>query len=315
MNKKVVVLGGGTGMSFLIKGLKNFPLDITTIVSVCDDGRSTGKLRTEFNIPAVGDIRKILIAFAETEPLVEKLLEYRFDTSSTLSGHTVGNLLLAASTNITGNMSDGIEALGKVLNLKGHVIPLTEDNVTLVGKMEDGSIIEGEHLITQSEKKVVDVYYKKKPRVKKEALIAIKESDLIVLSMGSIYTSILPNLICDEILKEIDNSKAKIVYTCNLVTQPGETDDFKLSDHIKILNRYLGNRKIDVVIANNGNIDEALALKYSNLEQKLPVIIDAAETKKEHVKIISENLVTIENSLLRHDTLKLGYHIFSLLMR
>lgn len=315
MNKKVVVLGGGTGMSFLIKGLKEFPIDITTIVSVCDDGKSTGRLRDEFNIPAVGDIRKILVALSETEPLFEKLLNYRFETTSDLNGHAVGNLLLAAASNVTGNMSDGIEALGRVLKLKGKVLPLTEDNVTLIGKMKDGSIVEGEHNITESCKSVVDVYYKKKPKINKKVLQAIKEADLIVLSMGSLYTSVIPNLISDDIIKEIDNSKAKIVYTCNLVTQPGETDDFMVSDHIRVLNKYLGKRKIDIVIANNGTIDKELAIKYASLEQKDPVILDTKETKKENVKIISENLVVVENNLLRHDTLKLGYHIFSLLMR
>lgn len=129
MKKKVVILGGGTGLSWLLKGLKEFPIDISAIVSVCDDGRSTGRLREEFNIPAMGDIRKVLVSMASTEPLVEKLLNYRFETTSDLNGHTVGNLLLTASKEITGNMSDGIEALGKVLNLKGKVIPFSEDNV------------------------------------------------------------------------------------------------------------------------------------------------------------------------------------------
>ena len=314
MNKKVVVLGGGTGMSCLIRGLKQFPLDITTVVSVCDDGKSTGRLRNEFNIPAVGDIRRILIALSETEPLVEQLLNYRFETTSDLNGHTVGNLLLTASSNITGNMSDGIETLGKVLNLKGKVLPLTEDNVVLMGEMQDGTIIEGEHNITENSKRIKDVYYKEEPIVNEEVLNSIKEADLIVLSMGSLYTSIIPNLICKDIIKQIDESKAKIVYTCNLMTQPGETDDFKVSEHIKVLNKYLGKRKIDIVIANNGTIDKKLALKYSNLEQKDPVLLDVKETKQENVKIISENLVKIENNLLRHDILKLGYHLFSLVL-
>ena len=132
--------------------------------------------------------------------------------------------------------------------------------------------------------------------------------------MGSLYTSIIPNLICKDIINEIDKSKAKIVYTCNIMTQPGETDDYKVSDHIKTLNKYLGKRKIDVVIANNGKIDRKLARKYSNLEQKDPVVLDVKETKEENVKIISENLVIIENNLLRHDILKLGFHIFSLVL-
>ena len=314
MNKKVVVLGGGTGMSCLIRGLKKFPLDITTVVSVCDDGRSTGRLRNEFNIPAVGDIRQILVSLSETEPLVEKLLNYRFNTTSDLNGHTVGNLLLTASSNITGNMSDGIETLGHVLNLKGRVLPLTEDNVTLMAKMQDGSIIEGEHSITEYNGKIEQVYYKEEPIINEAVLNAIKEADLIILSMGSLYTSIIPNLICKDIINEIDKSEAKIVYTCNIMTQPGETDDYKVSDHIKTLNKYLGKRKIDVVIANNGKIDRKLARKYSNLEQKDPVVLDVKETKEENVKIISENLVIIENNLLRHDILKLGFHIFSLVL-
>ena len=136
MNKKVVVLGGGTGLSTLLRGLKQFPLDITAIVSVCDDGKSTGVLRKEFNIPAVGDIRRVIVSLSETEPLIEKLLNYRFSTSSDLNNNTVGNLLLTALANISGNMSDGIESLGKVLNLKGKVLPLIEDNVILMGQME-----------------------------------------------------------------------------------------------------------------------------------------------------------------------------------
>ena len=315
MNNKVVVLGGGTGMSHLIKGLKLFPLDITTVVSVCDDGKSTGRLRNEFHIPAVGDIRRILVALSETEPLVEELLNYRFNTTSDLNGHTVGNLLLTAATNITGNMSDGIEALGKVLNLKGKVLPLTEDNVILMAEMTDGSIVEGEHLITESSKKIKKVFYKNDAKINDNVINSIREADLIVLSMGSLYTSIIPNLINNDIIKEIDNSHAKIVYTCNLMTQPGETDDFKVSDHLNALNSYLGKRKIDIVIANKGSIDKNVALKYANLEQKDPVILDTKEIRKNGTKILSDDFAILENNVLRHDTLKLGYNIFSIILR
>lgn len=315
MNNKVVVLGGGTGMSHLIKGLKLFPLDITTVVSVCDDGKSTGRLRNEFHIPAVGDIRRILVALSETEPLVEELLNYRFNTTSDLNGHTVGNLLLTAATNITGNMSDGIEALGKVLNLKGKVLPLTEDNVILMAEMTDGSIVEGEHLITESSKKIKKVFYKNDAKINDNVINSIREADLIVLSMGSLYTSIIPNLISNDIIKEIDNSHAKIVYTCNLMTQPGETDDFKVSDHLNALNSYLGKRKIDIVIVNKGSIDKNVALKYANLEQKDPVILDTKEIRKNGTKILSDDFAILENNVLRHDTLKLGYNIFSIILK
>lgn len=314
MNNKVVVLGGGTGMSHLIKGLKLFPIDITTVVSVCDDGKSTGRLRNEFHIPAVGDIRRILVALSETEPLFEELLNYRFETTSDLNGHTVGNLLLTAATNITGNMSDGIEALGKVLNLKGKVLPLTEDNVILMADMEDGTKVEGEHFITESNKKIKKVYYKENAKANEKVIKAIREADLIVLSMGSLYTSIIPNLIIDDIVKEINKSKAKIVYTCNLMTQPGETDGFKVSDHIKVLNNYLGERNVDIVIANKAIIEESIAFKYSNLEQKDPVILDIKEVKKLGAKVVCDDLAIIENDVIRHDTLKLGYNIFSIIL-
>ena len=160
-------------MSNLLRGLKQFPLDITAIVTVCDDGSSTGILREEFNIPAVGDIRRVLVALSETEPLVMELFNYRFKTTSDLDGHTVGNLLLTAATEIRGNLSDGIEALSKVLNLKGKVVPLTEDNVTLMAEMEDGSIIEGEHYITERNGKIKKVFYKENAVATKEALEAI----------------------------------------------------------------------------------------------------------------------------------------------
>ena len=314
MKKKVVVLGGGTGCSTLLRGLKEFPIDLTAIVSVCDDGNSTGVLREEFNIPAVGDIRRVLVSLSETEPLVMELFNYRFKTKSDLDGHTVGNLLLTASTEITGNLSDGIEALSKVFNLKGKVVPLTEENVTLIGEMGDGAVIEGEHNITQYKSSVKRVYYKEKPRPTKEAVKAIKEADLILLSMGSVFTSIIPNLICEEIVEAIDSSKGKIMYACNMVTQPGETEDFKVSDHVRLLNQYLGKRKINVVVANNGKIDEDMAKRYESLEQKDPVELDRKETRAMVEKIIADDYVIIKNNLHRHNVLKLGLHIFGYLL-
>lgn len=314
MKRKVVVLGGGTGSSTLLRGLKEFPIDLTAIVSVCDDGNSTGVLREEFSIPAVGDIRRVLVALSETEPLVMELFNYRFKTTSDLDGHTVGNLLLTASSEITGNLSDGIEALSKVFNLKGKVVPLTEENVVLMGEMKDGSIVEGEHHITQCNKGIKNVFYKETPVPTRAAVKAIEEADLIVLSMGSLFTSIIPNLICDEILDAIARSKGKIMYACNMVTQPGETDDFKVSDHIKLLNRYLGKRKIDVVIANDGKIDEDMARRYESLEQKDPVILDMEETKELVDRVISDDYVIVKNNLLRHNVMKLSMHIFGYLL-
>ena len=311
--KKVVVIGGGTGMSNLLSGLKQYPLDITAIVTVCDDGKSTGILREEFNIPAVGDIRRVLVSLSETEPLVMDLFNYRFETTSDLDGHTVGNLLLTASSEITGNLSDGIEALSKVLNLKGKVVPLTEDNVTLMATMEDGSVVEGEHNITQSKKKIKRVYYKENAIATKAALKAIREADLILFSMGSLFTSIIPNLLIPEIVNEIGKSRAKIMYACNMMTQPGETDGFRVSDHIKKLNEYLADRKIDIVLVNNGTIDEKMAKFYETQEQKDPVVYDKENNDYE---VIADDFTYItKNKLLRHDNIKLGFHIFYYLMK
>lgn len=315
MNKKVIVFGGGTGLSCLLKGLKQFPVDITAVVSVCDDGGSTGILRDEFDILAVGDIRKVLVALSQTESSVEELLNHRFNTNGTLNKHTVGNILLTAATEMTGSIQQGIELLGKVLNLCGNVMPVTESNITLSAEMMDGSVVDGEHFITASSKKIKRVFYKETPEINDSLLKEIKSADLIVFSMGSLYTSILPCLLSKEIMNKLDKSSAPIVYACNLFTQPGETDKFKVSDHLKIINSYLGKRKIDVVIANNGKIDERLAYKYLSTEQKDPVLIDYDETKKNVKKIIEDNLITIENGVFRHDTLKLGYLLFSELLR
>ncbi len=317
-NKKVVILGGGTGLSTLLRGLKNFPLNITAVVSVSDDGKSTGRLRKEFNIPAVGDVRRVLVSLAEIEPLVEKVLNYRFNTNSELNGHTVGNLLLTAMTNITGNMSDGIEQIGKVLNLKGKVLPLTEDNVTLMGKMEDGTIIEGEHNITEAGKKIEEVFYKEKPVICQSVIDELKEADLIIFSMGSLYTSIIPNLISKEVIKAIDESNAKLMYTCNMMTQPGETDGYTISDHIQVLNKYLGSKKINAVVVNNGRIDKDIIEKYSSLEQKDQINLtekQKEEIKKMGVKIIKNNYVIVEDELIRHNSIKLATDIFTYLMK
>lgn len=314
--KKVVVLGGGTGMSNLLRGLKKYPLDITAIVTVCDDGKSTGILREEFNIPAVGDIRRVLVALSETEPLVMDLFNYRFNTSSDLDGHTVGNLLLTAASEITGNLSDGIEALSKVMNLKGKVVPLTEDNVVLMAEMEDGTIIEGEHHITETNAKIKKVYYKEDAVATKESLAAIMNADLIVFSMGSLYTSIIPNLLIESVVKEIEKSKAKLVYVCNMMTQPGETDDFSVTDHVKVLNDYLGNRNIDIVLANTGIIDEKMAKFYETQEQKDPVVYDEENFNELNLQVIGDDFTFItDNNLLRHDNIKLGFHIFYYLMK
>lgn len=313
MNKKVVVFGGGTGLSYLLRGLKQYPLDITAVVSVCDDGGSTGKLRDEFNILAPGDIRKVIEALSDNENELSKLLNYRFTSNGELNNHSLGNLILLAEMKIQGSAEKAIESLSKILNLKGKILPFTEDAVTLMGEMEDNTIIEGEHHITEYPQKIKRVFYKEEPKINNKLLNEIKKADLIILSMGSLFTSIIPNLLSDKIKNAIDNSNAEIVYCCNLFTQPGETDDYKVSDHIKTLNSYLGEKKIDYVIANNGYIEENLAKKYATEEQKDIVIVDKKETEKLGNTVVLDDLVYINNkNVFRHNYVKLGFLIHTI---
>lgn len=309
--KKVVVFGGGTGLSQLLKGLKIFPIDITAVVTVCDDGRTTGKLRKECNIPAVGDLRRVIISLAETPTIFDSLFEYQFKTKGNLNEYKLGNLILTGLLNVTGSLSEGIEQVGQVLKIKGQVLPLTEDNPTLMGHMEDDSIVEGEHKITESNKKIKKVFYKEDIKANSKVIKAINESELIIFSMGSLYTSIIPNLLNTEIIEAIDKSKSKIMYTCNMVSQPGETDEFKVSDHIEKINEYLGSKKIDVVLANNQNIEKELIEKYKNLEQKDQIKLDKENIK---VELISNNYVKIENNTIRHNSDKVALDIYSYLV-
>ena len=316
MYKKVVVLGGGTGISYLLKGLKDFPVDITAVITVSDNGRSTGKLREEFHTPAVGDIRKVITNLSQIDDPIKKMMSYRFQTSSDLDGHAVGNLILTAMLEITGSLKDSIAHLSKLLDVRHTVLPLSEDSdLTLMGEDEEGNIIEGEEQITKAHRKLKRIFYKTEPKVLKEVIDALKEADLIVFSMGSLYTSILPNIICKEVKETLQQLKTPIMYLCNIVTQPGETDHFKVSDHVKLLNKYL-ERKIDVVVANNTKISEKMAHKYETEEQKDPVLIDYEELKKMKVELIEGDLMIIdEDNTLKHHSLKLSSLIFSYLMR
>ena len=315
-NKKVVVFGGGTGLSYLLKGLKDFPLDITAVITVSDDGRSTGKLREEFHAPAVGDIRKVLSSLSSTSQNIKNMLEYRFDTTSDLDGHALGNLILISLLNITGSLKESINELCTLLDIKNKVLPLTEDaNLTLMAEMTDGSVIEGEASITKSDKKVKRLFYKEQPEVLEEVKVAIKEADLIIFSMGSLYTSIFPHIISDDIRKTLDEVKTPIMYLCNIVTQPGETDDFTVSDHVNLINSYLGKHKLDAVIASNSKISEEMALRYANEEQKDPVKIDYPVLSKLDTEFIEADLLTIDDNTLKHHSRKLSALIFSYLMK
>ena len=316
MHKKVTILGGGTGMSYLLRGLKEFPVDITAIITVSDNGASTGKLRKEFNTPAVGDVRKVITNLSGIDDPIKKMMEYRFKTSSDLNGHAVGNLILTSMLEITGSLKESIACLSKLLDVKHKVLPISEDsNLTLMGLDKDGNIIEGEEQITKAHRKFEKIYYKEEPKVLDEVLDSIKEADLIIFSMGSLYTSILPNIICRQVKEALNKATAPIMYLCNAVTQPGETDGYTVGDHVELLNKYLDYKKIDVVIANNTKIDKKIAEKYESKEQKDPVKLDYGKLDKIGVELIEEDLIVVEDNVLRHDSMKLSSLIFSYLMR
>ena len=316
MYKKIVVFGGGTGISYLLRGLKDFPVDITAVIAVSDNGRSTGKLRKEFHTPAVGDIRKVITNLSQIDEPIKDMMSYRFKTSSDLDGHAVGNLILTAMLDITGSLKESIASLSKILDVRHTVLPISEDSdLTLMGLDENGNVIEGEEEITQADAKIEKIFYKNEPKVLPEVVEAVNQADLIIFSMGSLYTSILPNIICKEVKKALDKTTAPIMYLCNIVTQPGETDDFTVGDHVKLLNRYLNKKKVNVVIANNEKIEEEMAKRYESEEQKDPVLIDYEELEKIGVELIEEDLIDIDNNTLKHDSLILSSLIFSYLMR
>lgn len=314
-NKKVVLLGGGTGTSFVVKGLKYFPIDLTAIISVADDGSSTGRLRKEFYTPAVGDIRKVLSNLSTLPEEAKNIMEYRLDTYSDLNGHAIGNLVLTSLIKETGSLKKSIECLSQIMGVKQKVLPLSEDYLTLMGETIDGEIIEGEEKITKAKKKYKRFFYKNEPKVLPEVIKAISEADLIILSLGSLYTSVLPNIICKDVQDAIKNAKGKVMYICNAMTQPGETDKFGVSDHVKILEQYIGEGTIDVVIASNTEISEEMLEKYSTEEQKEQVPIDYENIKKCSYELIEDDLLTIFDGTLKHDSMKLSADIFSYLMR
>ncbi len=311
--KKVVIFGGGSGQSQLLKGLMQFPLDITAVVSVSDNGKSTGKLREEFQIPAVGDITKVLMAMSTTSKGVKELLNYRFNKDSSIGNHSIKNLIMTALLEMKGDFAHSLPILCDLLDVKGTILPLTEDCADLIGITKDGEEIYGEAEITAARQHIASIKYSKKINVNKKVLDAIAKADLIIISAGSLVTSIMPNLICPEIKKAIKNSKAKTLYICNMLTQPGETDGFKVSNHIKFLEKTLGRHSIDAVIANTSEIPHKMSL-LAKSEGKDPVLIDEKEIEKMKIKLISEKLFKVEEGYVRHDALKTAYLIFSYLM-
>ena len=311
--KKVVIFGGGSGLSQILKGLKEFPLDITAVVSVSDNGSSTGSLREEFSIPAVGDITKVLLAMSTESKGVKDLFNYRFSKESSLNNHSIKNLIMTALLEMKGDFAHSLPILCDLLDVKGTILPLTEDNVDLIGITRDGERIVGEAEITEARSKIVDLEYSQDIKVTPKVLDAIKKADLIVFSSGSLITSIMPNIIVPEIQEAIKKSKAKKLYICNMLTQPGETDNFKVSDHIKFIERYIGEGQINAVIANTAEIATNMQV-LAKSEGKDAVAIDVSKLHNMGVTLLADKLFKVEDGYVRHDALKTSFLIFSYIM-
>ena len=305
----------GHGTSSVLRGLKYFPIEITAVITVSDNGSSTGRLRKEFSTPAVGDIRHVLSSLSTLPDEIKDIMEYRLSTYSDLNGHALGNLLLTSLLKETNSFKTSIENLSKLLHVEHTVLPLSEDCLTLMGETTDGEIIEGEENITKANKEYTRIFYKENPHVFPEVFEKIAEADLIILSMGSLYTSVMPHLICPDIVKSIHDSKAKVMYICNAMTQPGETDNFTVNDHVQMLEKYLGKDSIDVVIVSNTEVSDELLDKYATEEQKDPVRIDYENIVKQNYEILEDDLLTTSDGTIKHDSLKLSSIIFSYLMR
>ena len=307
--KKIVIFGGGTGLSTVLSGLKLFPIDVTAVIAVSDDGSSTGVLKEELDIPAVGDLGKVLLSMANVDQQFVDLLRYRFTSEGTLHNHPVRNILLAALIDLQGDLTSASKYMSRLLQVKGTVLPLTGEKVELIGHGKNQEFF-GEMEVSNNIRSIDRLAYDHPIRVNTEVLEKIHEADLIVFSPGSLYTSIIPHLISPEIIAALDVSKAPIMYVSNLVSQPGETDGYSVSDHVAVLNEYLGGRKIDVVIANTGAVGEDVAGSYK-AENK--TVVDLDLDQKEGV--IADDIVHIDEAgSVRHDALKTAFLIFSYLM-
>lgn len=309
----IVVIGGGTGMPILLRGLKNLPIDLTALVTVADDGGSTGKLRSEMAIPAPGDIRNVIAALSDAEPMLLDLFQHRFSVENSLSGHSLGNLLLAAMTSITGDFNTGIKEISRVLNVKGNIYPISDENMSLHAMMEDGEIVSGESNIPLANKKIDRVFLRPEPvHPLPNAIEAIQNADLVVISPGSLYTSILPNMIIPHIEEAIRETKGKVVYVCNVMTQAGETTDYTASDHVQAIIDHVGNACVQSIIVHNEPIKQNIQNIYA-LEDAEPVLFDTQRLLDMDLEIIQDDIIDYSKTSLRHDTRKISRLLYSLI--
>ena len=310
--KKIVTIGGGTGNSILLRGVKKFTSNITTIVTVADDGGGSGVLREDLGMLPPGDIRNCLVALANTEPIMEKLINYRFSNGQ-LKGQSLGNLLIAAMNDICGDFNEAIKEISNVLAITGKVLPMTLDNVKLFAELEDGSTIEGESNITflnrKNGGKIKRVYTSPKLILPlKESIDSIMDADIVLLGPGSLYTSIIPNLLVTDISQALKETKAEVVYILNIMTQPGETNDYSVTDHVAAIIDHANSNIIDKIVVNSKEVDKYAKYRYKSIENSTPIYLtdeDREDMKELGIEIIEADICDISYDYIVHDPNKL----------
>ncbi|WP_291259772.1 uridine diphosphate-N-acetylglucosamine-binding protein YvcK [Fusobacterium sp.] len=315
MNKKpkVVVIGGGSGISVVLRGLKYLPVELTAIVSVADDGGSSGALRKEFDSPPPGDLRNVLIALSDVEPIIEDVFQYRFKEESSIGAHPLGNLLIMAMNEITGNIGVAVDRLRKLFNIKAKILPATLERVVLYGETESGEIIEGESNIPLSHEKIRRVFYRNERIAPEENLKILEEADLIVFGIGSLYTSLIPNLLLKGVKESLEKTKGKVVYVCNAMQQPGETEGYSAVDHIDAICEVIGNEVISEIVVDTREIPKDILERY-NKQNSDRVLIDKQELKKRGLKVRDRDILEIDSKgMVRHHPYKLAATLYSLI--
>lgn len=302
---KVVVIGGGTGLSVLLRGLKHRPWQLTAVVTVADDGGSSGRLRNDLNIPPPGDIRNVLVALSDTEPLLEQVLQYRFRRGEGLSGHSLGNLLLAALCDVTGDFVTAIKELSRVLAVRGKVLPSSDQAVVLKAVMTDGTEVVGESNIPLAGKRIRQLsLLPDDVAANREAVDEILAADCLIVGPGSLYTSLLPNLLVKGVAEAVIQSSACKIYVCNLMTQPGETDGFNAAEHVDVLVQHVGHRLFDYVIVNRAEFPAAVLQQYA-AQGAQPVAAAEPALSAMGYQVIADELISYE-TYVRHDAQRLG---------
>ncbi|AGB41997.1 hypothetical protein Halha_2113 [Halobacteroides halobius DSM 5150] len=310
---KIVVVGGGTGLSTLLRGLKKYTSNLTALVTVADDGGSSGMLREELGILPPGDIRNCLVALADTEPLMESLFQYRYKKGTDLKGHSFGNLFIATMSEILGDFEEGVKASSEVLAIRGRVLPATLEDVTLSARLKNGTVIEGESQIPEAQGEIEQVFINPVDSDPlPAALEAIKEADAIILGPGSLYTSVLPNLLVEQLSSAIKKTDALTAYVCNVMTQPGETDNYTASDHVQAIYDHIDSEIMDYILVNNETIESELIKKYAE-EGSSPVEVDLDKLHEQGLQVIQESMIN-QSDLVRHNSDKLAKVIMNLVV-